>query len=161
MPAEVRNQSIMALLHNRVSNAELKQCMLQENFRRITISFYQYFPITNPQEFRDYLYKQLNALQVFGRIYVAGEGINAQISVPEHHFEAFKQLLYSIPHLEGLRLNRAIDDHGKSFWVLKIKVREKIVADGINDPLFNMEKKGKYVNAHEMNVLLTDPQTVV
>ena len=151
----------MALLHNRVSNAELKQCMLQENFRRITISFYQYFPITNPQEFRDYLYKQLNALQVFGRIYVAGEGINAQISVPEHHFEAFKQLLYSIPHLEGLRLNRAIDDHGKSFWVLKIKVREKIVADGINDPLFNMEKKGKYVNAHEMNVLLTDPQTVV
>ena len=118
-------------------------------------------PIQNPQEFRDFLYKNLNALQVFGRIYVAKEGINAQISVPSDNMDAFRSFLYSIEPLNNLRLNIAVDDDGKSFWVLKIKVREKIVADGIDDPAFSMERKGKYVNAREMNELLEDPGTIV
>lgn len=151
----------MPVLHNRVSNEELKQRLMEESFHRITISFYQYFPVQNPQGFRDELYKQLNALQVFGRIYVAKEGINAQISVPEHLFESFRDYLYSIEHLNGIRLNIAVDDDGKSFWVLKIKVRDKIVADGIDDPMFSMENKGKYVNAEQMNKLLEQPDTIV
>lgn len=151
----------MPVLHNRVSNEELKQRLMEETFHRVTISFYQYFPIKNPQEFRDHLYKQLNALQVFGRIYVAKEGINAQISVPEHLMEAFRSFLYSIEPLNGLRLNIAVDDDGKSFWVLKIKVRDKIVADGIDDPEFSMERKGRYVNASQMNELLQQPDTIV
>ena len=32
----------------------------------------------------------------------------------------------------------ATDDDGKSFYVLDIKVRKKIVADGIDDPSFDM-----------------------
>ena len=151
----------MAVLHNRISNEELKQRLMQETTPRTTISFYQYFPIQNPQEFRDYLYKHMNALSVFGRIYVAKEGINAQISVPTPNFEAFKTFLYSIEPLNNLRLNIAVDDDGKSFWVLKIKVRDKIVADGINDPAFSMENKGRYVNAAEMNHLLQDEHTIV
>ncbi len=151
----------MALLHNRVSNEELKKRLLDETFPRTTLSFYCYFPIENPQEFRDYLYKNLNALLVFGRIYVAKEGINAQISVPSEKMDAFTAFLYAIPPLHGLRLNIAVDDDGKSFWVLRIKVRDKIVADGIDDPDFSMEKKGRYVNAAQMNELLKDPDTIV
>lgn len=151
----------MALLHNRVSNEELKKRLMEETFPRTTISFYKYFPIQNPQEFRDFLYKNLDALKVFGRIYVAREGINAQISVPSHNLEAFRSFLYSIEALDQLRLNIAVDDDGKSFWVLKIKVRDKIVADGIDDPSFSMERKGRYVNAKEMNELLQDPDTIV
>ena len=151
----------MALLHNRVSNEELKRLLMEETDPRTTISFYQYFPIQNPQEFRDSLYKALDALKVFGRIYVAKEGINAQISVPSTNFEALKNYLYSIEALNGLRLNIAVDDDGKSFWVLKIKVRDKIVADGIDDPEFSMERKGKYVNAAEMNALIESGNAVV
>jgi UPF0176 protein len=151
----------MAVLHNRVSQAELKKKLYEETVPRTTISFYQYFPISDPQQFRDDLYKALNEIKVFGRIYVAQEGINAQISVPESNVEALKNHLYSIETLNGVRLNIAVDDDGKSFWVLKIKVREKIVADGITDPGFSMEKKGKYVNAEQMNQLLTDANTVV
>jgi UPF0176 protein len=151
----------MPVLHNRVSNEELKQLLMLEKEHRTTISFYAYFPIQNPQEFRDYLYKQLQALKVFGRIYVAKEGINAQISVPTGHFDSFKTFLYSIEPLNGLRLNIAVDDDGKSFWVLKIKVREKIVADGIEDPTFSMQNKGKYVNAAQMNDLLLQKDTIV
>ena len=151
----------MAVLHNRVSQAELKKRLHEETVKRITISFYQYFPIASPQLFRDEMYKALDALQVFGRIYVAHEGINAQVSVPETNVEAFKAYLYSIEHLNGLRLNIAVDDDGKSFWVLKIKVREKIVADGIHDPSFSMENKGRYVNAKQMNELLQQDDTIV
>jgi len=151
----------MSVLHNRVSNQELKQKLYQENFPRTTISFYQYFTIQNPQAFRDELYRAFNAMKVFGRIYVATEGINAQISVPTHYFDVFKDFLYSYKPLNGIRLNIAVNDNGKSFWVLKIKVREKIVADGIEDPSFSMENKGKYVNAQQMNELLEAPDTVV
>ena len=74
---------------------------MEEDFHRTPISFYQYFPIQNPQEFRDFLYKHLNSLQVFGRIYVAKEGVNAQISVPDANLEAFRSFLYSIEPLNG------------------------------------------------------------
>ena len=151
----------MPLLHNRISNLELKKRLLEEAFPRTTLSFYQYFPIQNPLEFRDFLYKHLDALQVFGRIYVAKEGINAQVSVPSDNFDAFKNFLFAIEPLHQVRLNSAVDDDGKSFWVLKIKVRDKIVADGIDDPSFSMEKKGRYVNAVQMNQLLQDQDTIV
>jgi len=150
----------MAPLHNRVNSEELKKRLHEEKEPRTTISFYKYFSIGDPQQFRDDLYKELFKLHVFGRIYVAHEGINAQISVPTIHLEAFKTYLYSIPPLDGVRLNTAVDD-GKSFWVLKVKVREKIVADGIADPGFDMNKKGKYVTAAQMNELMKDPDTIV
>jgi UPF0176 protein len=149
------------VLHNRISNKELKEKLYEENFPRTTISFYQYFTIQDPLVFRDELYKGLNHLQVFGRIYIATEGINAQISVPTHLFKDFKTYLYSIKGLEGLRLNIAVNDNGKSFWVLRIKQRSKIVADGIEDASFSMENKGKYVNALQMNELISSPETIV
>jgi UPF0176 protein len=151
----------MAVLHNRVSQKELKARMLQETEPRTTLSFYRYFPIDDPKVFRNELYLGLQALVVFGRIYVAAEGINAQISVPASKFEAFRAYLDAVPGLEALRLNVAVDDDGKSFWVLKIKVRDKIVADGIEDAAFNMRRKGKYVDAATFNRLTDNPDTVV
>ncbi|MEP6845386.1 MAG: rhodanese-related sulfurtransferase [Panacibacter sp.] len=151
----------MAVLHNRISNEELKRKMMEETEKRITISFYCYFPVIDPKVFRDQLYKNLSDLTVFGRIYIAEEGMNAQISVPESNYDAFRDLLYSIEPLNGLRLNIAIDDDGKSFWVLKIKVRNKIVADGIHDRSFDMRNKGGYVNAVQMNELLMNEDTIV
>jgi UPF0176 protein len=151
----------VANLHNRISQKELKQRLFEENIPRRTLSFYRYFPILDPRVFRDELYVQLNALQVFGRIYLAQEGINAQISVPVSRFQELRDYLESIEPMKGLRLNAAFADDGKSFWVLKIKVREKIVADGIEDPDFSMGKKGQYVDAETFNRMTSDPGTLV
>ena len=151
----------MAILHNRVSQQELKQRLYEETIHRHTVSFYQYFFIEDPAAFRDELYRGLNALNVFGRIYVAHEGINAQVSIPENNFEAFKQFLYGYAPLHNLRLNIAVDNDGKSFWVLKIKVRQKIVADGITDPAFDMANKGRYVDAAAFNELTQNEDTIV
>jgi UPF0176 protein len=151
----------MAQLHNRISRKELKELILNDPTPRITISFYCYFKIEEPPVFRDELYKQLKALAVMGRIYLAHEGVNAQLSVPAGKFEALKSYLYSIEPLKDLRLNIAVDDDGKSFYVLDIKVRNKIVADGISDPGFDMANRGKYVDAEQFNLLSNDPGTVV
>lgn len=151
----------MAVLHNRISQKELKQRLMEETEPRTTISFYRYFHIDDPKAFRDELYKNLEALKVLGRIYVAHEGINAQISVPQSNFENLRTYLYSIEPLDRVRLNIAVDDDGKSFWVLKVKVRDKIVADGIDDPAFDMRNKGKYINAGDLNQLIEDPETIV
>ena len=148
-------------LYNLYTPEQLKEQLHREEFKRTTVSFYHYFPISTPKELRDTMYEHLFELKVFGRIYLAYEGVNAQISVPSHNFEAFREYLYSIEGLDGIRLNIAVDDDGKSFWVLKIKVREKIVADGITDPTFNIENRGRYVNAKEFNELTKDPEVVV
>ncbi|PZP42108.1 MAG: hypothetical protein DI598_17310, partial [Pseudopedobacter saltans] len=150
----------MAVLHNRVSQTELKKRLMEETEPRETISFYRYFLIQNPNEFRDVLYKSLDELQVFGRIYIAKEGINAQISVPKSNFEKLKMYLNSVKGLENLRLNVAVDDDGKSFWVLKVKVRDKIVADGIEDPSFDISNGGAYLKANEVNELLQNKEAI-
>jgi UPF0176 protein len=151
----------MAHLVNRISHAELRQRLESETEPRTTISFYKYFTLDDPQSFRDELFLKLSELKVFGRIYIAHEGINAQISVPSSNFENLKSYLYSYPAFEGLRLNVAVDDDGKSFFVLKVKVREKIVADGLTDLSFNPSKTGKYLKAKEFNELANDPEVVI
>ena len=110
----------MASLHNRVSQKELKRLLYEEKEPRVTLSFYKYAFIEDPKAFRDEFYKNLNELKAFGRIYVANEGMNGQMSVPESNFEKFKEYLNSIPFLKNLRLNIAVDNDGKSFWVLKV-----------------------------------------
>ena len=136
--------------------------MLAETQPRKTVSFYKYFNIADPVTFRNQMYLTFTELKVFGRIYIANEGINGQISVPENNYEAFKNALYnSAPELNGIRMNIALDDDGKSFWVLRIKVRPKIVADGIDDPTFDPAKTGAYLKASEYNELADKPDTII
>ena len=151
----------MPVLHNRISNDALKAKMLAESEPRTTISFYKYFHIADPKATRDALYQLFTALNVFGRVYLAHEGINAQISVPASNVETFRAQLYTFdPALEGLRLNIALDDDGKSFWVLRMKVRDRIVADGIDDPHFDASNVGEYLQAAEVNAMLDDPDAL-
>jgi len=151
----------MAVLHNRVSRKELKERIDKDPTPRTTISFYNYCFIEDPKQFRDNLFIEFLNIGVLGRIYIAHEGINAQISVPTANFESFKSHLYSLEGFNNIRLNTAVDDNGKSFYVLDIRVRNRIVADGIHDPSFDMRNKGRYVNAEEFNKLTSDPETVV
>jgi UPF0176 protein len=151
----------MKRLQNAIDRRILIKELQESNEPRTTISFYKYWNIGNPDLFRDYLYSHFEEIGVMGRIYVAHEGINAQISVPTANFDAFKSFLYSIDFLNGCRLNIAVDDNGKSFYKLKVKVRTKIVADGLNDDTFDVTDRGKHLSAEEFNTLTDDPQTII
>lgn len=149
------------MLHNRINSKELKEKLKQSNEPRTTISFYKYHKIEDPQKFRNDLYVLFDQLGVLGRIYVAHEGINAQLSVPDENVDQFKSQLFQIDFLNGIRLNTAIDDNGKSFFKLKILVRKKIVADGLNDESFDVTNSGIHLNAKDFNQLTEDPNTVI
>jgi UPF0176 protein len=149
------------MLYNRINSKELKEKLKQSSEPRTTISFYKYHNIEDPQRFRNELYLLFDQLSVLGRIYVAYEGINAQLSVPDNNVARFKTQLFQIDFLNGLRLNTAIDDNGKSFFKLKILVRKKIVADGLSDSSFDVTNSGIHLNAKEFNQLTEDTNTVI
>lgn len=148
-------------LYNTLSAKERERLIDKAGKDRLTISFYKYAHIGNTRIFRNHLFIQWDELDVLGRIYIAHEGINAQLSVPSENFKAFKEHLDSISFLEGVRLNIAIEQDNKSFLKLKVKVRNKILADGLNDASFDVTDKGVHVNAEQFNVLIEDKETVL
>jgi UPF0176 protein len=147
-------------LHNRVNREVLIQQMLESTELRTTISFYKYHFIENPAHFRDLLFLTFDEIGVKGRIYIATEGVNAQISVPTKNLEIFKERLYAISFLNNVRLNSAVDD-GNSFFKLAIKVRPKIVADGLDDTTFDPADTGTHLDAEGFNRLTDDPNTIL
>lgn len=148
-------------LCNREDKRILKERIAQSKEPRLTMSFYQYANIGNPQLFRDYLFIHFDAIGVLGRIYVAKEGINAQISVPEINLDAFKQALETVVFLRGIRLNIAVENKNDSFYKLVVKNRPKILADGLEDETFDVTNKGKHLKAAEFNEIIDDENTVL
>ena len=147
-------------LYNKLSAIERAALIDEAGKDRLTISFYQYYKIENPKLLRDKLFLEWNALDVLGRIYVSYEGINAQLSVPSENFFALKDQLDTISFLKDIRLNVAIEQHNKSFLKLKVKVRNKIVADGLEDATFDVTDIGVHLNAEAFNKMLANPDTV-
>ncbi len=149
------------VLFNTLSKEALKQKLAEENFRRITLSFYRYVVIENPAAFRDHLYEAFEKLGVLGRTYIAGEGINSQISVPEHHFDRLRGLVQTETLLKDVPFKIAVEDDGKSFYKLIVRIRDKVVADGLNDHTFDVTNVGKHLSAKEFNDAIDHPDTVV
>ena len=148
-------------LYNTLSADERAQLIEQAGEKRLTLSFYAYAHLEDPQKFRDDLFLAWNPLNALGRIYVAREGINAQMSVPAQHFDAFRETLEAYDFMKGIRLNVAVEQDDFSFLKLTIKVRKKIVADGLDDSTFDVTNKGIHLKAAEFNKMLDDPDTIV
>lgn len=148
-------------LYNTLSAEERAQLIDEAGKQRLTLSFYAYAKISDPKKFRDELFIAWNALDALGRIYVAHEGINAQMSIPSAQMDAFRETLEVYDFMKGIRLNVAVEHDDHSFLKLTIKVRPKIVADGLNDETFDVTNKGVHLKAKEFNNLLEDPNTIV
>jgi UPF0176 protein len=148
-------------LYNTLSAEERAELIDQAGKQRLTLSFYAYAKIEDPKKFRDDLFIAWNALDALGRIYVAHEGINAQMNVPAENIEAFRETLEVYDFMKGIRLNVAVEQDDHAFLKLTIKVRHKIVADGLNDDTFDVTNKGVHLKAKEFNEILDDPNTIV
>ena len=149
------------MLENRIDKRILRERLMNETFKRKTLSFYKYFNIEDAQEFRNDFYRNLDGLNCFGRIYLAHEGINAQMNVPEYNVDKLMKYLYSIPELNNVPIKWAIEDDGKSFYKLTIKVRQKIVADGLENNSYDLSKVGKHLSALEFHEAIDKPGTIV
>ena len=148
-------------LYNLMSADERAKLIDEAGVQRLTLSFYAYAHISDPQSFRDDLFREWSTLDVLGRIYVAEEGINAQLSLPAINMSAFKAYLDTYPFMKDIRLNVAVEHDNKSFLKLTVKVREKIVADGLNDDTFDVTNIGVHLKAKEFHEMMSNPNTVV
>lgn len=146
----------------KISKKERKERVMTDGVPRTTLSFYKYVRIRDPKAMRDALFVQLSEFGCFGRIYVASEGINAQMNVPTDNFEAFDAYMKGIPEFADVPYKMAVEETSAvSFYKLTIKVKSKIVADGLDDASFDVTQTGEYLTAREMNAYISDPDAVV
>tara|TARA_Y100000589_G_scaffold245698_1_gene233431 strand:+ start:22 stop:1071 length:1050 start_codon:yes stop_codon:yes gene_type:complete len=141
-------------LYNIYSREDLARKIREEPFQRLTISFYRYFVLHDSQNERQQLYTDLSELDVLGRIYLAPEGINAQISVPGHKLDGLRTYLDSRVYYSSMPLKIALEEPEHSFLKLKIKVRSKILADGLDDKTFDVRNVGQHLDAIDFHELV-------
>ena len=148
------------ILHNKKNKKDLLFDLKNENFNRVTLSFYKYVNLNNLELLRDKLYQDWNNLQVLGRIYIANEGINAQISIPEKNITKFKDNVKSIDSFNKIIFKTALNSE-ISFLKLIIKIKNEIVAYKINNNEYNMNNIGKHLNYKEFNEAIDNGAIVV
>lgn len=144
------------------SRRERKLEVLKDGIPRRTVSFYRYVRIHDPEVMREYVLGRLSVLGCLGRIYIASEGINAQMNVPIASWDEFDAFIQSIPEFRDIPYKIAVEEANTvSFYKLTIKVRDKIVADGLDDASFDVTQTGAYLTAREMNEYIDDPDAVI
>lgn len=142
--------------------AEKKAAIEHDGIERVTLSFYKYVRFEDPSAVRAELLERLGTLGCLGRIYVAHEGINAQMNVPKENFGQFDAYMKSRVWGRDIPFKIAVEEgSGSSFYKLTIKVKEKIVADGLDDASFDVTNTGAYLTAREMNEYVDDPEAVI
>ncbi|WP_343190166.1 rhodanese-related sulfurtransferase [Buchnera aphidicola (Mollitrichosiphum nigrofasciatum)] len=147
----------MNKLHNCISSKLFKKSLGE----RFNVSFYKYFLIQSPKEFRNWMYIQFYKLNIYGRIYVSFEGVNAQISVPIYNFNKMKKILHSLfKNNNIIFINKSINNE-YSFWVLIIKVKKKILSDGLKNFYFNNYLSKFYLKADVVNKFITQKNVLI
>ena len=150
----------MKKLYNQKSKDLLVKKLESEDFNRTTCSFYKYVTIVDPITFRDKIYEEFDNLEILGRVYIAEEGMNAQISVPDKNWGLFLKLISSIKLLYDVDIKTAIND-GISFYKLVVKVKKEIVAYNIPKNKFNMDVVGEHLNTKQFNEAMENTNTTV
>ena len=148
-------------MFNKLSKEQCMALLEKETFKRITISFYKYTILENLSELRDDLYNNWNELGVLGRIYIAEEGINAQLSVPEHNWEDFVKNINAFSNFKEIPFKIAVEDDGKSFFKLTIKIRNQIVSDGLSINDYDVTNVGEHLSASQWNEAINNGATIV
>ena len=149
------------LLHNKLNRAEAEKILATEKFNRLVISFYRYVEIENAKALRNLLFEEWSKLNVLGRVYLASEGINAQVSIPEPLLNRFRNLVDSVASLKGVAFNFGAEKSKLSFYKLAIKVKKQIVADGLKEVDFDLNNIGKKLSALDWNKKMDDGAIVV
>lgn len=144
------------------SREEKRQAVANDGVKRRTLSFYKYTRFHDPKATQKELQKVWGDLGCLGRIYVASEGINAQMNVPEANWEAFDAFMKSREDFADIPYKFAVEEGSESsFYKLTIKLKDKIVADGLDDDSFDVTNTGEYLTAKEMNDYIDDPEAVI
>ncbi|KAF0691275.1 Aste57867_17453 [Aphanomyces stellatus] len=128
------------------------------------ISFYKYTVVDAAElpRLRKSMLDDWRRMGVLGRVYIAEEGINAQITVPAARYFEFREFLQAHAHPifrdvffnSGGKLNDDNTDRAP-FHTLHVRVRPHLAADGLTTPL-DMSKRGQELTPREWHGALDD-----
>lgn len=148
-------------LHNKLNKEQAIARLKAENFKRKTISFYKYVLLSDLEVYRDSLFDAWKKLGVLGRVYIAQEGINAQISVPEYSLKSYRKSVDNYSELKDVSFKIAVQESDFSFYKLTIKVRKQIVADGLTLDQYDVTNVGNHLDAEQWNKAIEEGAIVV
>ncbi|KAI8093152.1 Rhodanese-like domain-containing protein [Halteromyces radiatus] len=130
--------------------------------RYITMAFYKFhdIPASTLPELRSTLLQDLGALGVVGRIYISTEGINAQMSCPDHGVEALRDYCTSsiAPLLGGelMDLNIATQGDSAAFRALHVRIRKQLVADGLDPTTYDLKNTPSHLSPKDWHEKLVN-----
>ena len=130
-------------------------------FPRTTISFYRYVQLENIQKLRDELFVKWSAMNCLGRVYLAAEGVNAQMSVPTPIYKLFVQDLYTHECFKDVPIKVAVTEESESFWKLNIKIKQHILADGLAADSYDPSDVGRHFTAKDFNEAMDNGAVVI
>ena len=142
------------------NKAEARKALEAEDFSRTPISLYRYVRIGDVEAMRERLFQGWRDLGVLGRVYLATEGINAQVSVPDHYVDNFRSFMDSFSEFKDVPFKIGIEN-GEAFTTLQIKIKKQIVADGLTQDDYNIENVGNHLTAREWNEAMANDETIV
>ncbi|MBV6403274.1 MAG: hypothetical protein GFGODING_00011 [Flavobacteriales bacterium] len=148
-------------LRNLLGPEILRARLEREGRPRTTLSFYRYVRLSGVEALRNTLYAEWEPLGVLGRIYLSQEGINAQVSVPTANLGKFRADLDGREAFRDVPWKIAVEDDGRSFLKLAIKVKRKIVADGLDDDAFDVTNVGEHLDAATFNRKMDEGALVI
>jgi predicted sulfurtransferase len=145
------------------------------------LSFYRFSEISNLEGMVSELQKVWKPFSALGRVYIAREGVNAQMAVPTNVIKNFIQACESIPIFKDLYINpdhiisRSDFEQTKPFKALHIRIRDQIVADGFDNdddaavqnlmfppsPQLDWQKSGHEMPPLEWHTAVSNPNAIV
>ncbi|RIA98109.1 hypothetical protein C1645_813158 [Glomus cerebriforme] len=112
----------------------------------MTLSFYSFN--LNVQlsldKLRENMLSRLEEMGLVGRIYIATEGINAQVSCPKEKLEELRKYCDEELNLKDIEFNFSTY-HVKAFRKLHVKIRKQIVADGLEFGSYDLSKQPEHL----------------
>lgn len=116
----------------------------------LSITFYKYFRLENPELYREYYKKLMLKHNIKGKIILAEEGINGAIAGSKEDCMNFLQELRTIKEFNDLTWRTTISDGVQCFKRTLVKIRPEIVPLGIPGITPETAGGGKIIKPEEL-----------
>ncbi|MCA9394085.1 MAG: rhodanese-related sulfurtransferase [Candidatus Omnitrophica bacterium] len=123
------------------------------------ILYYQFAPVADPEEFCLAHKKLCQQLNVYGRVYVAAEGINGTLAGLSGQIETYMQAVRALPGFAATEFKVDELDH-VPFVKLIVKVREEIVTLKTPERL-DVREGGRHLSPEEWKAVLDSDEEVI
>ncbi len=124
------------------------------------ILYYNFHTIEDPEAFCRAHKKACQALNLFGRVYIAAEGINGTLAGTAEQVDAYKQYLWDIPGFAPTEFKEDQTDY-VPFVKLIVKTREEIVSLKTRETYDVNKEGGRHLSPEQWKAVLDSDEDII